>query len=292
MQRFSWLCCVGIATVLSAARVHQAVADPPDILRDYRFIPSASTVLVTGNMADYALQLHIAGTFGLVTGYEGGPTPVASATTPPSLEPFAKFINVHGILFNPLSATPAPSPGWNLDKTLNLSGLSGTFDVGDPNQLFFLGADGQGQALRLEADIVGPWIHITGGTSDPILTADQRYQVNALAHLGPFPDANGDGAITSADLMAMLGAVANPTAYEASNGMSADDFVSLFDINGDGQVTNADVQAMIAMVANAQMSAATGSKTIAPVPEPTSAILLLVGAGIVTIHRAKKIALM
>ena len=108
MYRVSSLCpFAGLALFLTLL-VQQAVADPPDILRNYRFIPSESTVHVTGGLPDYNLNLTIAGQFGLVTGYNELPSPVGSAATPPTLEPFAQFIDVHGILYNSLSATAAP----------------------------------------------------------------------------------------------------------------------------------------------------------------------------------------
>ncbi|HEY2759660.1 MAG TPA: dockerin type I domain-containing protein, partial [Pirellulales bacterium] len=261
--------CVVIAAVISLSLFRQAAAGPPDILRDYRFIPSQSTVVVTGGTADYALKLNIAGRFDLITGYDGGgPTPLAS---PPSLQPFAKFTDVHGTIYNPLSASPLL--GWDLDKTLNLSGLAGTFNTSDPNQLYFFGADGNGEAFRLEADITGPWIHLTGGTSDPKSTSDPRYQVDALAHLLPFPDFDADSAITLADISTMLSALSNPQKYETANNLSTDDFLSMSDINGDGSVTNADLQALISMVANS----AAGTGAVTSIPEPSSLLLFCGG---------------
>ena len=170
-------------------------------MRDFRFIPSKTTVLVTGGSPGYDLNLTIAGRFGLVTGYDEVVSPPA---TVPLLVPHAEFIDVHGILFNPLSLAPLPLPGWDLDKTLNLSGLHGTFSVGDPNDLFFFGGDGQGVALRLQATINGGWLHLTGGSSDPVGKNPVLYQIDALAHLAPFPDFNQDGAVTVADLQPML----------------------------------------------------------------------------------------
>ena len=118
-------------------------------LREFRFIPSKTTVLVTGGSPGYDLNLTIAGRFGLVTGYDEVVSPPA---TVPSLVPHAEFIDVHGILFNPLSLAPLPLPGWDLDKTLNLSGLHGTFSVGDPNDLFFLGARWPGCGAAIASD--------------------------------------------------------------------------------------------------------------------------------------------
>ena len=186
-------------------------------------------------------------------------------------------------MYNPLSASAIA--GRDLDKTLNLSGLTGTFDVGDPNQLFFFGADSDGEAFRLEADITGPWIHLVGGTSDPKSTTDPHYQINALAHLLPFPDFNADGAVTTADVAGMIDAIANPAQYEAANSLSAPDFLSLADINGDGVVNNADLQALISMAAN-NATAAAGS--VSTVPEPQAAILLITGIACLAVCRSSR----
>ena len=105
----------------------------------------------------YNLDLSIAGKFGLVIGYGEEVTPTAHI---PTLVPHAEFVDVHAILFNPLSAAPLPVPGWDLDKTLNLSGLNGTFS--DPSLLHFTGADGQGTPIKLDASLRGPLLHLTG----------------------------------------------------------------------------------------------------------------------------------
>lgn len=173
----------------------RAYADPPDILRDYRFITDKSTVNVTGGIAGVSMPLNILGSFGLVTGYSydyGGPTAHA-----PSLVPFAAFTDVKAILFDPRRASPMPSPGWDLDQTLNLSGLMGRFTV--PSDLFFLGADGQGQALRLQATLSGRLLHLTGGTSDPKCCDFFNYKVDAWAHQTPWADFNADDRVDAAD---------------------------------------------------------------------------------------------
>src|SRR6478672_6951831 len=147
--------------VLCGLMAGRVFADPPDILRNYRFITDKSTVEVTGGIAGIDWPLNILGGFGLVTGYNygfGGPTAHA-----PTLEPFAEFIDVNAILFDPRRASPMPSPGWDLDKTLNLSGLTGTFT--DPSQLQFSGVDGQGQPIKLEATLSGPLLHLVGANN-------------------------------------------------------------------------------------------------------------------------------
>jgi hypothetical protein len=271
MNRVLSLCRVATIILMWAVVVHQAAADPPLYLHDYHFIPSKTTVHVTGGPSDYNLNLTIAGVFGLVTGYNEELDPTAQV---PTLEPYAQFVDVHGILYNPQSAAPLPLPGWDLDKTLNMSGWTGTFSADDPNQLFFLGADGQGVAMRVEADINGGWLHLTGGSSDPVGSHPVLYQINALAHLAPFPDFNGDGVITTADVVSMQQALTAPQVFESQHYLSSDDFTALGDINGDGQVTNADLQALLDY-----LKAGGGSTN--PVPEPASWILATVALAIV-----------
>ena len=281
MNRILSLCCVSMTVLVWAVAVRQAAADPPIYLRDYQFIPSKTNVLVTGGPSDYNLNLTIAGRFGLVTGYNGEPTPADSpVSSAPELEPFAQFVNVHGILYNPLSAAPLPIPGWDLDKTLNMSGWNGTFLPDDPNQLFFLGADGQGVAMRVEADIDGGWLHLIGGSSDPVGAKPVLYQINALAHLLPFPDFNGDGAVTSADVMLMQQALVSPQVFETQHYLSGDDFTALADVNGDGQVNNADLQSLLD-----DLKAGTFAD---PVPEPASIILLGLGALAISFRRRSR----
>jgi hypothetical protein len=258
-----------IVVLLVAIFAGRALGQPPDVLRDYRFIPQDTVVHVSGGTQNYNMDLTISGKFGLVTGYNYAVDPTAHI---PTLVPFAEFTDVHGILYNPLSLAPLPVPGWDLDKTLNLSGLKGTFSASNPDQLFFLGADGAGVALRLEADIEGKLLHITGGSSDPPGGNPVLYRIDALAHLTPFPDFNFDGAVTAADLSSMLTAMSSPT-YMSQNNLSSDDLISMGDLNGDGKVTNSDLQGLITMLANGG-----GSASLTAVPEPPAVALLAAGA--------------
>jgi len=258
---------IAAIVVLVAIFAGRALGQPPDVLRDYRFIPQDTVVHVSGGTQNYNMNLTISGTFGLLTGYDYAVDPTAHI---PTLVPFAEFTDVHGILYNPLSLAPLPVPGWDLDKTLNLSGLTGTFSTSNPDQLFFRGADGAGVALKLEADIVGKLIHITGGSSDPPSGNAVLYQIDALAHLTPFPDFNFDGAVTAADLSSMLTAMSSPADVSQ---MSSDDLMSMGDLNGDGKVTNTDLQGLINMLANGG-----GSASLTAVPEPPAVGLLAAGA--------------
>ncbi len=273
---------VGFA-ILWVGMFSQAVADPPDLLREYRFIPAKSIVHESSGSTATGVNLTVAGTFGLVTGYNDGPTPIASAS--PVLEPFAAFVNVHGILYPAPSVPPVAVPTWalDLDKTLNLSGLHGTFTVGNPNDISFLGADGQGVALRLQATISGGFLHLTGGSSDPPSTKSTLYQVDALAHLAPFPDFNQDGSITAADIPPMLAALAQLNLSPTAADFASTDLLSIGDVNGDGVFNNADVQALLTMLK-------TSSVTPTAVPEPSAICLLAIGVCFAPLTIARKIA--
>jgi hypothetical protein len=241
------------ALVLAAYLVGAASADPPLSLTNYRFITPKSVVDVRSIRDHTDTQLNILGSFGLVKGWNEKVGPSG-----PELVPFAQFTNVHGILFDPRRATPLPSPGWDLDNTLNLSGLKGTFTV--PDDLFFFGADGQGQAFRVEAKLTGPLLHLTGGSSDPCCNYD-LYSVNAWAHQLPWADFNSDGQVDASDYTTWrqnLGATVAP----GTDG----------DANGDGVVDSSDY-----VLWRAQLGQTDGISSLASglVPEPATMCLLI-----------------
>jgi Dockerin type I domain len=231
-----------------------AAADPPLSLTDYRFITPKSVVDVRSGSVD--MPLNILGQFGLVKGWNEEVDPTAQV---PQLVPFAQFTNVNAILFDPRRAAPLPSPGWDLDKTLNLSGLKGTFTV--PDDLFFLGADGQGQALRLEATITGPLLHLTGGSSDPCCHYD-LYSVDAWAHQSPWADFNGDGQVDAGDY-AIWRQNFGAAVTSGSNG----------DANGDGVVDAADYTIWRNQLGQTD---GTSSLTSGQVPEPGTLVTTLI----------------
>jgi hypothetical protein len=85
-------------------------------------------------------------------------------------------------------------------------------------------------------------------------------------------DLTGDGHVNAADLTAMLSALTDPSAFEASHPLNTNDkLFTAGDIDGDGQFTNLDLQGMITFLQSGQGS-------LAPVPEP--ATVLLAGMGI------------
>jgi hypothetical protein len=202
------------------------------------------------------MQLNILGRLSLVTGWNEEIDPTAHV---PQLVPFAQFTDVKAVLFDPRRATPLPSPGWDLDKTLNLSGLKATFTV--PDHLFFFGADGQGQAIRLEAKLAGPLLHLTGGSSDPCCNYD-LYRVDAWAHQLPWADFNGDGQVEAGDY-AMWRQNFGGTVTPGSDG----------DSNGDGVVDTMDYT-----IWRNELGESDGmsSLTSGQVPEPGTIVIAVV----------------
>jgi hypothetical protein len=205
---------------------YAAASDPlvrPDlrILRNYRFIPSRSTLHVTGGFAGVNWELAVKGDFGVVTGFESGVVCAAIGCPPTLFFPFAKFVDVDATAYEPKVMGPIPMPGWDLDDTLNLTGLEGTFHPTAPNRLFFHGEDGQGAPFKVTADIRGPFIRLTGA-NDPHCTGCADffgYKFDAIGYRTPFADVNLDGSIDAADYV-MLRKTAGST---TGSGGSASD---------------------------------------------------------------------
>jgi hypothetical protein len=82
-------------------------------------------------------------------------------------------------------------------------------------------------------------------------------------------DFNREGKVTSADVQAMLVALADLKTYQAANQLTNDELLALADLNGDGQTTNADIQGLLARLA--------GGGSATAVPEPASFVLVAIG---------------
>jgi hypothetical protein len=85
-------------------------------------------------------------------------------------------------------------------------------------------------------------------------------------------DFNRDGQVTVADIQAMSTALADLSGYESQKGLTDSQLQLLGDLNGDGQITNADIQALLNLIANTNH----GAGTLAAVPEPPTAWLMLI----------------
>ena len=87
-------------------------------------------------------------------------------------------------------------------------------------------------------------------------------------------DFNNDSAFTTADVQAGMSALSDLSDYESTNNLSAPDLLTMGDFNQDGVFNSLDIQAMISSLANG------GGSSLTTVPEPTSAVLLVVGGAI------------
>jgi hypothetical protein len=102
-------------------------------------------------------------------------------------------------------------------------------------------------------------------------------------------DMNHDFQLTNADIQAMISALANPTAFKQSLGLTDADYLALWDVNGDGQVNAADISALMNMLAGnpiPSQSDAMGSTNA--VPEPASAMLWMIGISALLLFSAAR----
>jgi hypothetical protein len=255
MLRRCHLVAIAALVVLASLWSQRAAADPPDILRSYRFIPSRSRVVQTGGIAGFVLPFTVRGRFDLVTGYEYGPGP--------SLMPYAAFENVDAwmIPHSPLAYV------LSLDRTFNMTGLDGTF--ADPNRLHFSGENDQGAAVRLTATLHGRLLHLAGATDPPCCDFFQ-YQINALAYLTPYGDFNFDGRVDTADFTVWRDTMGSTSDLEA-------------DGNGDGVVDHADYliwKSDAGTSIDLSMFDGFDGLTAAGVPEPSTFLLVSIAGGV------------
>jgi len=250
-----------------------AVADPPDLLRNYRFLPRISTLNVSGGFPGIDLEMPIHGTFGLVTGYQYLEDP---AHGHPFLQRYAQFVDVDAKAINPADFGPY---SLDLDAALNLSGLDG---VPGPLALplenwLFRGVDGQQAPMSLLAIEVGRWL-VLHGANDPGCCDFFNYEITAVAHQMPFADFDQDGDSDRDDLVQL----------NANFGRANAALLEQGDSDGDGDVDGRDFlnlqrdqgdspDAALALVA-------TAAAAVHVVPEPGS-ILLFISAILVLIPK-------
>ena len=207
-----------ISMVASALAASSVCASHPDFIRSYRFIPSRSTLIVNGaSTGMLEPTFHARGTFDLVTGYEEGVSCAAIGCPPPSHVPFAKFEDVDAWLIpdSPLAYV------LNLDRTLNLSGLDGTFGNTGPDNLYFRGVDGKGRPFHLKATARGPLLRMVGESGPGCCDID-HYLFNAVAYRWPHPDFNLDGVVNAADYVAWRNELNEAAADVGATGSALD----------------------------------------------------------------------
>ena len=101
-------------------------------------------------------------------------------------------------------------------------------------------------------------------------------QVGELAPAIVPGDFNRDGAVTPADVSAMMTALADLNSYRTAKGLSPADLTTLGDLNGDGAVNNRDLQGLISLVAT-KAGGGSGSGSFAAASSHDAAV---VGAGV------------
>ena len=213
VNRLSYRVSLGFAAIFGLAAIcaEQASAQPPDSLQQLRFIPSRSTLDVTGDFAGVRQQFFTYGTFGLNVGYEGGP--------------HAEFMGVDSWLV-PDSASHvclAHRPHSEPKRP------RGHLSPSDPSRITFQGVDGQGVPFHVTAVQRGRLLHLVG-ENDPPCCDFFKYKLNALAHVAPYADFNLDGLVDKLDadiLSSNIGTFANATFEQG-------------DTNGDGDVDGDD----------------------------------------------------
>jgi hypothetical protein len=108
---------------------------------------------------------------------------------------------------------------------------------------------------------------------------------NILAIVPSPGDFNRDGHVTTADILTMEQALANPSAYQAAhNNLTTAQLLDVEDVNGDGKFNNADLQGLLTKLKS-------GGGSADPVPEPDSLVLVGLGTLAIGIHlRSRKTA--
>jgi hypothetical protein len=221
-------------------------------LQQFRFIPSRSTLDVTGGVTGVRQKFFTYGKFGLNVGNGDGS--------------LAEFVEVNSWLVPDSQLTFV----WHTDRILNLSGLEGTFAPNDPSHITFQGVDGQGTPFQITAQQHGRLLHLVGENSPPCCDF-LKYKLNALAYVAPYADFNLDGIVDRLDndmLSSNIGTFANATFEQG-------------DADGDGDVDGNDFLAWQRELGPATPMSAFGSASSGgsalnsnAVPEPTAMALL------------------
>ena len=104
------------------------------------------------------------------------------------------------------------------------------------------------------------------------LGVSTAYQFDFIESAPVLGDLNLDGALTSADVPALLGALTDLNGFKSTNSLSAADLLAIGDINGDGVVNNADLQSLLEKLKS-------GAGSLSAVPEPSTLLLSITCVG-------------
>jgi len=128
----------------------------------------------------------------------------------------------------------------------------------------------------------GDYTVTVNGVTHPLTLT--KGTTNYAILINPTPgDLDLDGKVTNADLQAELIALADPSAYEASTGLSASDLVTMGDVNGDHAFNVGDLRALMNL-----LGSSTGGGSTSVVPEPSSMLLFVLGASLGGLEMLRK----
>lgn len=238
----------------------RALADPPDIITSYKFLPRLSTLRETGGIAGRDWEFPVFGTYDFVTGFRYEPRIPADAM----LTPYAQFTNV-----NAYGAHPAMDPGLSLNFVFNLSELDGEPIYKGPLglELFrfegFAGPAESPSRVDLLAARLGRWMYLRGSTEAPCCDFFE-YELKGIAHQVPSIDLDEDGTVGANDLSLWKDAY--------GTALSGRDFLEWQRQHGDTAPSLAAFDALMS-----EALAAVSAASLASVPEPTSVCVLTVG---------------
>jgi hypothetical protein len=259
--------CVAVLAPAATAR-----ADHPTIPSPYRFISSAST-LSRSDVPGHKLDLSIHGWFDLAIDQHNG----AVAT--------AQFVDVFAQAGHPLLDITV-----DVDEALNLTGLTGVqLPVGAPFDVYhFTGKKPapDNSEVSIFARVLGPWLSLDGGTTPPPQSTNvPAYTLQAVARTLPFADFFEDDVVDGRDLQQWGSHFGQPLITDPTSQPYGDADGDLDADGADFLIWQRQIGPVISPV-NSEFAAAVPSiarhsstvPDIATVPEPTAALMLVVGA--------------
>ena len=152
---------------------------------------------------------------------------------------------------------------WTAGSNLSIFNWSGKLSGAGNDQLIF-GIDNTGLTAAQIAQI-----HFQGFNGATILSTGEVVPVSASTRL--LGDFNTDGHVNNTDIIAAMTALTDLNAFKSSKTLTNDDFLNIADVDQSGSVNNLDLQGLITYLQS-------GHGSVAPVPEPATLIMLLLGA--------------
>jgi phosphatidylinositol-3-phosphatase len=142
--------------------------------------------------------------------------------------------------------------------------MSHSSDVKTMQEIFGLGS------TFLNNPIPTDQTNLNGGYNTVASVNDlgDLFQPGTLPVRGDF---NQDGHVDAADVVLMLNALADPSAFKAAHGLNDISLLVIGDVNGDDEFNNADLQALLNLLKS-------GGGSTNTVPEPASYILMTIAA--------------